>query len=103
MSFILEQTAIMVDSPGSLLSFESKGGGHWKVWDRFLYIKGKPAYHIGNICDTCDFFFTRQDGANQKASAKEVSTRLRLGLRSLDVDLLRETSTILPQGLARPN
>ena len=39
------------------MSFTTTGGGAWEVWDRFICIDGKPAFHIGNVCGTCEFFF----------------------------------------------
>jgi hypothetical protein len=42
----------------SPLGFSTEGGGAWKEWDRFITFEGKKAYHIGNVCGTCPFFFT---------------------------------------------
>lgn len=101
MSRIVEQSSVTVDNPSSILSFETKGGGQWKIWDRYLCVDGKPAYHIGNICDTCEFFFTRQDGAKQKVSPKEMSDNLRTGLQRQDAELTRRIAAILPSGKYR--
>src|SRR5262245_54250667 len=52
-SSMIEPLDITVATSTSLISFEKAGGGQWPIWDRFLTIDGKRAYHIGNICETC--------------------------------------------------
>ena len=63
-----------------------------------MTVDGKPAYHIGNVCDTCSFFFERLDGANQSISPSEISNTLRQGVRHLDESVLGKIKTILPDG-----
>lgn len=91
MSNLLATTKISVEKSNSIIAFTSG-------WDRFLTIEGKPAYHIGNVCDTCQFFFERLEGANQKISPTEVSETLRNGVQSLDSSLLDKIKLILPVG-----
>jgi hypothetical protein len=82
----------------SIIGFETTGGGQWKEWDRFLNIDGKKAYHIGNICGTCSFFFERLEGANKSISPHDVSDILGQGLGDLPQNLLHKVSKILPNG-----
>ena len=89
---------ISVKDSSSILAFERTGNEHWKVWDRFLKVEGKPAYHIGNVCDTCSFFFERLDGANQSISPSEVSGNLREGLKDFDDSLIDKIKPIFPKG-----
>ena len=56
---LLDKTETQICESKSVLSFETEGGGQWKVWDRYIAIEGKKAFHIGNICGTCSFFFER--------------------------------------------
>lgn len=98
MSNLLATTEISVNKSNSIVAFTTTGNGSWKVWDRFLTIEGKPAYHIGNICDTCQFFFERLEGANQSISPAEVSEIFRNGLQNLDSSLLEKIKLILPVG-----
>lgn len=98
MSTKLKNARISVKDSGSVLAFKSTGNEHWKVWDRFLTIEGVPAYHIGNVCDTCSFFFERLSGANRNISPSEVSERLREGLKDFDGSLLDKIKPILPKG-----
>ncbi len=102
MSILLKTIRVSIHNPDSRISFETKGGGSWKVWDRYLCIDGRPAWHIGNICGTCAFFFERQEGTAQKASPSQVSELLRAGLETLDLNFVQSVgSTILPTGQYR--
>lgn len=99
MSVLLNTCKISVENPHSRITFETKGGGSWKVWDRYLFLDGRPACHIGNVCDTCSFFFEKQEGATGKVSPSRVSDLLRAGLRNLEVDFVQSAgSTVLPTG-----
>ena len=91
-------TRITVKDSASILAFESTGNEYFKQWNRFLTVEGKPAYHIGNICGTCEFFFERLEGANQSISPTEISDRLRQGLQYLDESLLLKIKSVLPDG-----
>lgn len=93
---------IQIEISESPISFETSGNDNWKIWDRYLCIEGKQAFHIGNICDTCTFFFERLSGANQKISAKEVSDKLRSGLQNLDSEIVEKLQRLLPVGKFTP-
>ena len=69
-----------------MLAFTTEGNDSWKEWDRFLTLDNKKAYHIGNICDTCEFFFERLEGANQSIPIQDKAEFLRDGLNNLDDD-----------------
>src|SRR5215467_13442388 len=80
------------------IGFETQGGGQWPVWDRYITLDGKRAFHIGNVCGTCAFVFERLEGANDKVSPKELSERLRLGLTQIEDEVLRTAASVLPAG-----
>jgi hypothetical protein len=82
----------------SRIGFATEGGGKWAEWDRFITLDGKRAYHIGNICGTCAFFFERLPGANDKLSPTELSALLKVGLSELNGDVLRTAMAALPAG-----
>ncbi len=92
---------ITIADSSSLLSFEKVGGGQWPVWDRFLMIEGKRAYHLGNICGTCAFFFERLEGANRSISATAIADRLNTGNTIADPAFVTTLSQILPTGSYR--
>lgn len=95
---ILDKIEYNIENSSSIISFTTEGGGDWEIWDRYLMIDGKKAYHIGNICGTCSFFFERLGGANKHISAREVSKQLRSGLNSIESDLLDNIARIIPNG-----
>lgn len=95
---MLKSRHLNISASQSIIGFEKVGSGQWPVWDRYLTIEGKRAYHIGNICDTCAFFFERLEGANQSISATTVVERLRVGLTMLDTTLIQSIQKILPVG-----
>lgn len=98
MSTVLRTARTSITGSNSILAFETTGDEDWEEWDRYLSIEGKKAYHIGNICGTCAFFFERLAGANQKISAADVSARLRDGIDELDDDVIEALKQILPNG-----
>lgn len=98
LSRLMDEKSWAIKNSGSVLAFETAGGGHWEAWDRYLTIEGKKTFHIGNICGTCEFFFERLEGASQGVSPGEVSSTLEEGVSQLDDDLLSKVSSILPDG-----
>jgi hypothetical protein len=98
MSSLLAVAAVTSTSAESRVGFATEGGGSWPVWDRFITLDGKKAYHIGNICGTCEFFFERLEGANDKVSPAELSKTLRAGIAKLDQDLLQRVAAAFPSG-----
>jgi hypothetical protein len=99
MSSLLADATATSTSAESRIAFVTEGGGSWPAWDRFITLDGKKAYHIGNICGTCEFFFERLEGANDKVSPAELSKRLRAGITQLDEDLVRTAAAALPAGV----
>lgn len=98
MSRLIDKKSWSIKDSNSILAFETAGGGHWDKWDRYMTIEGKRAFHIGNICGTCEFFFERLEGADQGVSSEEISTALQKGISKLDSELLSKVSLILPDG-----
>ncbi len=89
---------IEIKSSNSIFSFQTTGGGSWKVWDRFLTIEQKKAFHIGNICGTCNFFFERLEGANQKISPKNIIGSLANSRISIASEDFLEIERLFPVG-----
>jgi hypothetical protein len=100
MSSLLEKRTHLVAGDSSAIEFEHEGGGAWPVWDRFLKVRGKRAYHMGNVCDTCSFFFQRLEGATERVSpeSEALAERLRSGVATLDGSLLGASDLLLPSG-----
>jgi hypothetical protein len=89
---------ISVHDSKSPLGFATKGGGAWEVWDRFITIEGKDAYHIGNVCGTCSFFFERREGANKSLNPRDFQDLLSSGLTELTEAQVAVLSELLPDG-----
>ncbi len=93
---------VAVTGSKSPISFETQGGGSWKVWDRYIAIDGKRAFHIGNVCGTCSFFFERLDGANRSIGVADVVSELNAGISSATGPIVDALAQILPDGRYRP-
>ena len=98
MSSLVASANVTSTSAQSRIGFATEGGGNWPAWDRFITLDGKKAYHIGNICGTCAFFFERLEGANDKVSPAELSARFKAGIAQLDEDLMQTVLAALPAG-----
>lgn len=98
MTTLLESRNAKFGSANSAIGFVSEGGGSWKVWDRFITVDGERAYHIGNICNTCSFFFERLQGANRAVTVAGVANELTTGLVSLNVGTVEAWGQVLPEG-----
>lgn len=101
MNKILDKRDWLIKESNSIISFETTSGGDWDKWDRYITLEGKKAFHIGNVCGTCEFFFERlggANGANQGSSPKKISKVLEEGIKRLDYDFLSKVSLIIPDG-----
>ena len=96
---IIEQKNIGIKNSNSELGFDTTGGTHWEVWDRFLTYKNKPLFHIGNICGTCNFFFNKKEiKIDNKFTSKQISTLLNKGIVNLKESEINGISKIIPNG-----
>lgn len=98
MTKILQQTEKVIHESHSIVDFMTEGGEHWPVWDRFITLEGKKAYHIGNVCETCAFLFERMEGTNKRIGPQELSDRLKEGVDNLDTELVETISALMPIG-----
>ena len=98
MSRQLHKDEIEITNSKTIVSFDKKGGGNWEVWHRYISIDGKPAYEIGNICGTCNFYFERLEGANQSVHPTDLIGQLNEGLSSLDKKTIEKVAEIIPNG-----
>lgn len=98
MSALIDTRTLHVAESSSPLTFERAGPQGNPDFDRYLLLRGKRAYHVGNRCDTCAFFFERLDGANEKVSPSEIGELLRSGIETLDGELLRLVGRAVPKG-----
>lgn len=95
---LLDKTEIQITDSKSILSFETEGGTYCEVWDRYIAIEGKKAFHIGNVCGTCSFFFERLEGANKSIDPEKVVKALNKGVRKIKTSFLDDLKKIIPDG-----
>jgi len=95
---LLDTSDLEISGSTSIIGFTTEGGGNWEVWDRYLTIEGKKAFHVGNMCGTCSFFFERLEGANKSVNAEAVVESLNNGVRYLDPSIVQELALIIPDG-----
>jgi hypothetical protein len=95
---ILERMELQTGCNTSRISFATQGGGAWPVWDRYLAVDGKRAYHLGNVCQTCAFLFQRLDGANSSVEVENTSEALRAGVNDLTHRVVQQIGSQLPEG-----
>ena len=93
---ILDWAAMKVCTTDSRIGFATEGGGAWKIWDRFLTVDGKKAYHLGNICQTCQFLFERLDGANTAVNIESAVDALAAGVRTIADPVVAELAAGMP-------
>jgi hypothetical protein len=102
MSVLRESGELQIQVSESIVGFEQLGPDFNPNFDRYLTIGGERAYHMGNICGTCDFVFERLKGANQKVSPAAIGDGLRRGVHSLADELVATVAGVLPRGAYRP-
>ncbi len=78
------------------VGFEREGNANWREWERYLTIDGKKAFHIGNVCDTCQFLFSKLENANRTFSTSGISERLEKGSDLFNPEFLSTIGEILP-------
>jgi hypothetical protein len=96
MTKLLDRATREIIHPQSPLAFSTTGGGAWGAWDRYLTLNGKQAYHLGNICGTCAFFFERMEGANAGIDVGDLTTLLSKGLSNLSPEVVNTLAQLLP-------
>ena len=93
---LLDVTTRNIALSQSPLEFFTSGAGDWEIWDRFLTVNGKQAYHLGNVCGTCRFLFERMEGANTGIEVDELTALLAAGLNNLSEEVVEKLAQLLP-------
>jgi hypothetical protein len=89
---VLDSTAFVADGSASRIALELD-------WYRRLLVDGKAAYEIGNVCDTCPFYFERLPReTDPESTAVAVIDALRSGAKELSPSLLDAISPVIPRG-----
>lgn len=97
-SIIVDRAVKDVAKSSSRLAFDTGGCGGLPIWDRYLTVDGKRAYHLGNLCGTCRFLFERMEGANGTVDVGKLTARLEGGVERLDEILVNSLALLMPAG-----
>ncbi len=98
---LLDKSEVEITASSSIIGFATEGGGSWEVWNRYLTVDGKKAFHIGNVCDTCAFFFERLEDATRSVNAEAVIGDLNSGITTLGASFVDALALIIPDGKYR--
>jgi hypothetical protein len=92
MSRVLDTAVLVADGSASRIALELD-------WYRRLLVDGEAAYELGNVCDTCPFYFERLAGLTEgRSPAAAVVDALREGVDELSPSLLDAVSPVIPAG-----
>ncbi|MCB9949967.1 MAG: hypothetical protein H6824_03200 [Planctomycetaceae bacterium] len=68
------------------------------MWDRFISFEGQQLFHIGNVCGTCEFFFSRlTDREIPSFEIDRIRSTLQCGIQSID-DTAFAFLDVIPNG-----
>ncbi len=87
-----------ISNLSSAVAFARKGSGRWPEWERYLVVHGEPAFLIGNICGTCEFFFERIEEASNGVDVEELSGTLAAGIDHIHPEVANALGKLLPSG-----
>jgi hypothetical protein len=98
MNRLLDNRSARLGSATAPLSFVTTGQGARETWDRFIAVSGENIYHLGNVCGTCMFFFSKLKEQEEFIPPQPLIDRLNAGLSSIEGETLETLSAILPLG-----
>lgn len=93
----MKQARLSISDAKGRLSFTTRVG-NTRPWWRDLDLDGKPLYRIGNICNTCEAFFSKSDDAQLPLAPSILAEHLRSGLEDIPENILDTIAPILPKG-----
>ena len=93
---------LIVTDARPVFEFQTTGTDAWPTWDRFISLRGGLKFQIGNICNTCDFFFQRlSDALPDTRPSRDIATTLNAGVANLRSIPVGEILPMLPDGAYR--
>lgn len=95
---LLDTSEQNVTGSSSIIGFMTEGGFGPGGFDRYLTVEGEKAFHIGNVCGTCSFFFERLGGANQSVDVEAIVDNLNTGITKLGPPVIPALALIVPDG-----
>ncbi len=95
---ILDRREITLKNKNPLITFSTTGGDRWKEWDRYIEVENEKAFHIGNICGTCNFFFKKLDGSLMKFNSKKMVEALKFSDMSNTDNIIKKIGSLFESG-----
>ncbi len=65
-------------------------------WNRALSINGEATFHLGNVCDTCAFFFERLSETNNRLEVGELRQSLENGMTEITASVSETVIQLMP-------
>lgn len=85
------------DGLKSPLAFTRKNYNGMPLWNRVLTVDGEGLFVVGNVCDTCAFFFERMSETNTKLEVSELRNILEKGLTEIHQEASSTLAQLMPQ------
>ena len=98
---LIASAPLQLANADPVITFPTTGGGNWEVWDRFLAISGASVVEIGNICETCQFWFRRLPAEAAPVDQEAVQQILTAGLDMLNEEVVGAFGKLLQSGTYR--
>ncbi len=95
---LIDHTGMTIKKSKSPINYKTEGGEGYDIWDRFVTLDGANVFHIGNICETCEFFFERLQSPPPQKKLQQVVGSLKEGVNNLGSEILDPIGQILPNG-----
>lgn len=90
-------THLSSDGAKSPLTFTLKNWGGMPLWNRALTINGVDTFYVGNVCDTCGFFFEKLIGPNSGLEIDDLRTKLEIGTADPSPEVLSTLAQLMPK------
>jgi hypothetical protein len=100
-STLIDMARLTVEEGWGIATFEAVEV-HSAYVARYLKLNDRRTYEVGNGCGTCQFWFTRLEGATGNVAVDELRDRLAHGLSSASDLPRRGPGRVVPGGSRSP-
>lgn len=97
MKYLCDSRALSADGKLTPLAFALRNHGGMPLWYRALSIGGVDTFYVGNVCDTCAFFFERLSDPSLSGFAGDLSATLERGLPVMQDEVVDRFKLLLPK------
>ncbi|MEL7188242.1 MAG: hypothetical protein AAGK17_01715 [Pseudomonadota bacterium] len=97
MARLLDSKKMHSDGKNSPLEFVLQNYDGMPRWNRVLSINGEETFHLGNVCETCAFFFERLSEANNRFEIGELRQTLENGMTEITASVSETVIQLMPK------